>query len=65
MQAISGGFQLSTSYSSLFLRTYLEPPTSERFGRSEGLAVASFHLFLEGAFSSQPETHPWRADGEF
>ncbi len=31
------------------------------YGRSEGLAVASFHLFRSGAFSSDPR-YPWRAD---
>ena len=31
------------------------------YGRSEGLAVASFHLFRTGAFSSDPR-RPWRAD---
>lgn len=40
---------------------YQEPETGEIFGRSEGLAVASFHLFCQGLFSSDP-THPLRAD---
>lgn len=31
------------------------------FNRSEGLAVASYHMFLAGAFSSDPE-HPLQAD---
>lgn len=31
------------------------------YARSEGLAVASFHLFRSGAFSSDQQ-HPWRAD---
>ena len=31
------------------------------YERSEGLAVASFHLFRSGAFSSNPR-YPWRAD---
>jgi len=31
------------------------------YARSEGLAVASFHLFRAGAFSADPK-HPWRAD---
>lgn len=31
------------------------------FTRSEGLAVASFHLFSQGAFSSNPD-HRWQAD---
>ncbi|CAM9666150.1 unnamed protein product [Heterosigma akashiwo] len=33
-------------------------------GRSEGLGVASFHMFRAGAFSSDPEGHPHRADAE-
>ncbi|CAM9705142.1 unnamed protein product [Heterosigma akashiwo] len=33
-------------------------------GRSEGLGVASFHMFCAGAFSSDPEGHPHRADAE-
>jgi len=32
-------------------------------GRSEGLAVASFYLFIEGAFSSDPN-NPFQADAE-
>ncbi len=32
------------------------------FARSEGLAVASFHMFRSGAFSDSP-SRPWRADG--
>ena len=31
------------------------------YARSEGLAVASFHLFRAGVFSADPK-HPWRAD---
>ncbi len=31
------------------------------YARSEGLAVASFHLFRSGLFSSDPE-RPWRVD---
>jgi Protein of unknown function (DUF1688) len=33
---------------------YLEASTGQTFQRSEGLGVASFHLFLQGAFSSVP-----------
>ncbi|SVE20738.1 uncharacterized protein METZ01_LOCUS473592, partial [marine metagenome] len=33
----------------------------ERIGRSEGLAVASFRMFMEGAFSSD-SSRPFRAD---
>lgn len=40
---------------------YQEPIGGELFRRSEGLAVASFHLFLAGNLSSLPE-QPWRAD---
>lgn len=32
------------------------------FARSEGLAVASLHMFRSGAFSDSP-SRPWRADG--
>lgn len=41
--------------------SYIEPNTSDRYARSEGLAVASLHWFASGAFSSQPGT-PLRAD---
>ena len=34
---------------------YREPTTGLAFARSEGLAVASFHMFCEGAFSSDPD----------
>jgi hypothetical protein len=40
---------------------YVEPGTGEVFRRSEGLAVASFHLFLQGGFSSDPD-FPLQAD---
>ncbi|WAL61299.1 URC4/urg3 family protein [Thermocoleostomius sinensis A174] len=33
---------------------YVEPNTNQVFRRSEGLAIASFHLFLQGGFSSDP-----------
>jgi hypothetical protein len=42
---------------------YEEGRTGEVFTRSEGLAVASFDLFVGGAFSGQPE-EPWRADAD-
>ena len=42
---------------------YTEPGTGEVYGRSEGLAVASFHLFLGGALSARPDA-PLRADAE-
>jgi hypothetical protein len=34
---------------------YLEPSTSKSYARSEGLAVASFDMFMQGAFSSKKE----------
>ncbi|MBD2103021.1 URC4/urg3 family protein [Leptolyngbya sp. FACHB-261] len=40
---------------------YQEASTGQVYRRSEGLAVASFHLFCQGTFSAQPE-QPWRAD---
>ena len=42
---------------------YVEPVTGKVFCRSEGLAIASFHLFQQGAFSSDPDC-PWQADAE-
>jgi hypothetical protein len=42
---------------------YHEGRTGETFARSEGLAVASFDLFVGGAFSNRPED-PFRADAE-
>ena len=35
---------------------YEEGRTGETFARSEGLAVASFDMFIGGAFSSRPTT---------
>ncbi|HEY9639703.1 MAG TPA: URC4/urg3 family protein [Coleofasciculaceae cyanobacterium] len=40
---------------------YKEAETGLVLGRSEGLAIASFHLFLQGGFSSQPDA-PFQAD---
>ncbi|MEO5671464.1 MAG: URC4/urg3 family protein [Ramlibacter sp.] len=40
---------------------YVEPATGKTFTRSEGLAVASFHAFAAGLFSSDAK-HPLRAD---
>jgi hypothetical protein len=37
--------------------------TGTRYARSEGLAVASFHMFAAGAFSSHPDK-PLQADAE-
>lgn len=40
---------------------YVEPATGRAFDRSEGLAVASFHAFTAGLFSSD-KTRPLQAD---
>jgi len=40
---------------------YVEPGTGLMFQRSEGLAIASFHLFWDGVFSSDPD-QPLRVD---
>ncbi len=40
---------------------YVEAETGQVFRRSEGLAVASYHLFLQGGFSNDPQK-PWQAD---
>ncbi|WP_213959341.1 MULTISPECIES: URC4/urg3 family protein [unclassified Variovorax] len=40
---------------------YIESSNGQRFSRSEGLGVASFHAFTSGLFSSDP-AHPLRAD---
>ena len=40
---------------------YVEPATGQTFTRSEGLAVASFHAFTAGLFSSDKQ-HPLQAD---
>lgn len=40
--------------------SYVEAETGQTFQRSEGLAVASYHLFLDGGFSS--DLHHPRAD---
>lgn len=42
---------------------YEEGRTGETFARSEGLAVASFDMFIGGAFSSDP-ADPFRADAD-
>lgn len=41
--------------------SYLEAETGERLARSEGLAIASFDMFVAGAFSAD-RNDPWRAD---
>src|SRR5215472_5193926 len=40
---------------------YREDATGLSFARSEGLAVASFHMFRAGGFSADPD-RPWRVD---
>jgi hypothetical protein len=40
---------------------YVEPASGQRFTRSEGLGVASFHAFTSGLFSSDPD-RPLQAD---
>lgn len=40
---------------------YREPGRDDIYTRSEGLAVASFHMFLSGAFADDPR-QPYRAD---
>ena len=40
---------------------YTEPVTGQRFTRSEGLGVASWHAFADGLFSSDP-AQPWQVD---
>lgn len=42
---------------------YEEGRTDETYARSEGLAVASFDMFVSGAFSSRPED-PFRVDAD-
>jgi hypothetical protein len=37
--------------------------TGETYTRSEGLAVASYDLFLSGCFAAHPDREPLRADG--
>lgn len=41
--------------------SYLERRSGKRFGRSEGLGIASFRAFMAGAFSSDPKV-PLRVD---
>ncbi|MFZ3352190.1 MAG: URC4/urg3 family protein [Xanthobacteraceae bacterium] len=41
---------------------YRDAATSESIGRSEGLALASRDMFVRGAFSSQADKNPLRAD---
>jgi len=43
--------------------SYVEPASGQTFTRSEGLAVASFHAFTAGLFSSD-RNHPFQVDAE-
>jgi hypothetical protein len=43
---------------------YREPGTDEIYARSEGLGVASFHMFASGLFSRDPKGDPLRVDAE-
>jgi Protein of unknown function (DUF1688) len=42
--------------------SYREPGTGETYARSEGLGVASFHMFANGAFSRDAKGDPLRVD---
>lgn len=42
---------------------YREPGSGQEFRRSEGLAIASFHSFCQGVFSSDPH-QPLQADAQ-
>lgn len=44
--------------------TYNEADSDWVGGRSEGLAVASWHMFRDGVFSDKPKEDPFRVDGE-
>lgn len=44
--------------------SYREPGTDETYARSEGLGVASLHMFANGAFSRDPKGDPLRVDAE-
>ena len=44
--------------------SYREPGTDETYARSEGLGVASFHMFANGAFSRDAKGDPLRVDAE-
>lgn len=43
--------------------SFAEEGTGQRFSRSEGLAVASWHAFVDGVFSSDP-SDPMRVDAD-
>ncbi|KAG7095536.1 hypothetical protein E1B28_006273 [Marasmius oreades] len=42
---------------------YHEKETGSKYGRSEGLAIASFYMYANGTFSSDPN-QPYRVDAE-
>lgn len=42
--------------------TFKEPGTEDLYSRSEGLGIASFHMFLQGDFSTDPANNPHRVD---
>lgn len=44
--------------------SFREPGTDETYARSEGLGVASFHMFANGAFSRDAKRDPLRVDAE-
>ncbi len=44
--------------------SYREPGTGETYARSEGLGVASLHMFASGAFSRNAKGDPLRVDAE-
>jgi hypothetical protein len=44
--------------------SYREADTGETYARSEGLGVASFHMFANGAFSHDPKGDPLRVDAD-
>jgi hypothetical protein len=44
--------------------SYREHDTGETYARSEGLGVASFHMFANGAFSRDRKGDPLRVDAE-
>src|SRR4029453_12661669 len=44
--------------------SYREPGTGETYARSEGLGVASLHMFANGAFSRDAQAVPLRVDPE-
>lgn len=43
---------------------YYEEETGLKIGRSEGLAVASYYMFLNGQLSNDPKNHPYKVQGE-